>query len=95
MDDLQTSLHTLLPVAVIAVVAPLLLAFLPRLRIPQVVLLLFGGILIGPQALRLGDPTSIQFLADVGLGFVFLLAGYEVDLRLFGQAPGAGRSPRG
>jgi Kef-type K+ transport system membrane component KefB len=86
--DLQTSLHTLLPVAVVAVVAPLLLAFLPRLRIPQVVLLLFGGILIGPQALRLGDPTSIQFLADVGLGFVFLLAGYEVDLRLFGQPAG-------
>jgi Kef-type K+ transport system membrane component KefB len=86
--DLQTSLHTLLPVAVVGVVAPLLLAFLPRLRIPQVVLLLFGGILIGPQALRLGDPISIQFLADVGLGFVFLLAGYEVDLRLFGRPAG-------
>ena len=86
--DLQTSLQTLLPVAVVAVVAPLLLAFLTWLRIPQVVLLLFGGILIGPQALRLGDPTSIQFLADVGLGFVFLIAGYEVDLRLFGRPAG-------
>ena len=27
-------------------------------------------------------------LADVGLGFVFLLAGYEVDLRLFGEDAG-------
>jgi Kef-type K+ transport system membrane component KefB len=86
--DLQSSLQTLLPVAAVAVAAPLLLAFLPRVRIPQVVLLLFGGMLIGPQALRLGDPTSIQFLADVGLGFVFLLAGYEVDPRLFGRSAG-------
>jgi Kef-type K+ transport system membrane component KefB len=30
----------------------------------------------------------VQVLADVGLGFVFLLAGYEVDLRLFRQDAG-------
>jgi Kef-type K+ transport system membrane component KefB len=30
----------------------------------------------------------VRVLADVGLGFVFLLAGYEVDLRLFGQDAG-------
>jgi Kef-type K+ transport system membrane component KefB len=38
--------------------------------------------------LGLATPGDVQILADVGLGFVFLLAGYEVDLRLFGQDAG-------
>jgi Kef-type K+ transport system membrane component KefB len=56
--------------------------------VPQVVLLLVGGILIGPDVLGLSSPGGVQVLADVGLGFVFLLAGYEVDLRLFGEDAG-------
>jgi Kef-type K+ transport system membrane component KefB len=56
--------------------------------VPQVVLLLVGGIVIGPHLLGLGAPGDVQVLADVGLGFVFLLAGYEVDLRLFAQDAG-------
>src|SRR5829696_2895925 len=47
-----------------------------------------GGMVIGPQVLGLGTPGDVQILADVGLGFVFLLAGYEVDLRLFGHDAG-------
>src|SRR5439155_1700258 len=31
---------------------------------------------------------EVQVLADVGLGFVFLLAGYEVDLHVFGEDAG-------
>jgi len=61
---------------------------LPGPRIPQVVLLLVGGMLIGPQSLNLGSPDKAQILADVGLGFLFLLAGYEVDQRLLGADPG-------
>ena len=68
--------------------APLLVGLVPRLPVPQVVLLLAGGMLIGPDVLGLTSPGQVQVLADVGLGFVFLLAGYEVDLRLFGQDAG-------
>ena len=32
--------------------------------------------------MALGSPESVEILADVGLGFLFLLAGYEVDQRL-------------
>ena len=62
--------------------------------VPQVVLLLAGGILIGPEVLDLGSPADVQVLADVGLGFVFLLAGYEFDLRLFrrGRRPARARA---
>ena len=86
--DIGLTLDTLLAIAVVAVVAPIVVGLLPRLRIPQVVLLLAGGMLIGPQGLGWGAPLSVQTLADVGLGFVFLLAGYEIDQKLFWQDPG-------
>ena len=80
--DVHSTLGTLFVIAVVAVLAPVCLALLPGPRIPQVVLLLLGGMLIGPQGLGLGSPENVQILADVGLGFLFLLAGYEVDQRL-------------
>ena len=78
----------LVAVLAVSLLAPLLVGLLPRLPVPQVVLLLAGGVLIGPQVLGLSSPGEVQVLADVGLGFVFLLAGYEVDLRLFGEDAG-------
>ena len=87
MDGLL-GVDTLVAVAAVALVAPLVVGLLPRLPVPQVVLLLAGGMLIGPDVLGLTSPGQVQVLADVGLGFVFLLAGYEVDLRLFRQDAG-------
>jgi Kef-type K+ transport system membrane component KefB len=82
MTGIGQSLDSLLAVVVVAVLAPLVLGLLPRLRVPQVVLLLAGGMAIGPQGLALAAPELVRPLADVGLGFVFLLAGYEIDQRL-------------
>ncbi|WP_448625916.1 cation:proton antiporter [Geodermatophilus sp. URMC 64] len=87
MDD-ALAIDALVAVTAVALVAPIVVGLFPRLPVPQVVLLLAGGILIGPQVLGLSSPDSVQVLADVGLGFVFLLAGYEVDLRLFGEDAG-------
>jgi Kef-type K+ transport system membrane component KefB len=83
MNDTAQLLATLLAVAVIAVLAPLLLGLLPWLRVPQVVLLLLGGMIVGPQLLAIARPGDVQPLSDIGLGFVFLLAGYEIDQRLY------------
>src|SRR4051812_1871249 len=47
------------------------LGLLPRLLVPQVVLLLVDGIVIGLYVLGLGTPGDVQVLADVGLGCVF------------------------
>ncbi|GAY10283.1 cation:proton antiporter [Pseudonocardia sp. N23] len=88
MDDVGSALDSLLAIAAVAALAPLLLGLLPWLRIPQVVLLLAGGIVVGPQVLGLASPVSVQPLADLGLGFVFLLAGYEIDQRLHRQETG-------
>ncbi|WP_138759969.1 cation:proton antiporter [Modestobacter altitudinis] len=87
MDDVL-SIDTLAAVAAVSLLAALVVGLFPRLPVPQVVLLLAGGILIGPHALDLGAAADVRVLADVGLGFVFLLAGYELDLRLFRQDAG-------
>jgi len=82
-------LETLLVVALAAAIAPMLVAALPSAwRVPQVVVLIFSGILIGPHVLGLSDTSSVKLLANIGLGFLFLLAGYELDLRLLGAHEG-------
>ena len=86
--DLASGLETLLVAAAVAALAPVLVALLPGPRIPQVVVLLAGGVLIGPQVLGWADRAAIDLLANVGLGFLFLLAGYELDLKLFRERAG-------
>jgi Kef-type K+ transport system membrane component KefB len=86
--DLARGLDTLLVAAVVAVLAPVLVALLPGPRIPQVVVLLAGGVLVGPEVLGWADRAEIDLLANVGLGFLFLLAGYELDLHLFRERAG-------
>jgi Kef-type K+ transport system membrane component KefB len=64
----------------IAALTPIVLGLLPRLRLPEVVLLLALGMTIGPYGLglaHLGD--QVAFVSDLGLGMLFLLAGMEVD----------------
>ena len=86
--DLNRGLEDLVAVALVAALAPLVVAALPGPRIPQVVIFLLGGVLIGPHVLGLAETSNIQLLANIGLGFLFLLAGYELDPRLLRQRPG-------
>ena len=85
--DLNRGLEDLVAVALVAL-APMVVAVLPGPRIPQVVVFSFGGILIGPHVLGLAETSNIQLLANIGLGFLFLLAGYELDPALLRQRPG-------
>ncbi len=69
-------------IALCAVLAPLLAGFVPRKMLPEVVLLLVFGVLIGPNVLRLAaNDEAIGLLSELGLGMLFLLAGYEVELK--------------
>jgi Kef-type K+ transport system membrane component KefB len=86
--DLNRGLEDLLAVALVAALAPLVVAVLPGPRIPQVAVFLFGGILIGPHVLGLAETSNIALLANIGLGFLFLLAGYQLEPRLLRQQPG-------
>ncbi len=65
-----------------SVLAPLVAGLLPRKLVPEVVLLLVLGVLIGPHVLGWAQTTApIDLLRELGLGMLFLLAGYEVELR--------------
>ncbi len=67
-------------IALCAVIAPLIAGLVPRKLVPEVVLLLIGGIVIGPHVLDLAvEGPEIGMLRELGLGMLFLLAGYEID----------------
>jgi Kef-type K+ transport system membrane component KefB len=81
------SFTSVLVVAAIAFLAPLLLGLLPRAPLPAVVLELVGGILVGPSALDWAEVDApVRTLSLLGLAFLLLLAGLEVDFdRLRGR----------
>ncbi|NMN94011.1 cation:proton antiporter [Antrihabitans stalactiti] len=73
-------------VIVLAVAAgvPLLLGFLPWLRLPGALLEIAAGVVLGPSLLGWVEPDeTIRVLALLGLSILLFLAGYEVDPRRF------------
>jgi Kef-type K+ transport system membrane component KefB len=88
VDDLTRGIDSLLAVATVAALAPFMSALVPGNRVPQVVVLILGGVLIGPQVLGLAETVTIDLFSNVGLGFVFLLAGYELEPRMFRERSG-------
>ena len=81
-------LQALLAVAVVAALAPVIAAALPKLKVPQIVIMILSGILIGPAVLGIANTASLTLLSNVGLGFLFLLAGYELDPALLRERAG-------
>jgi Kef-type K+ transport system membrane component KefB len=78
----ETAIPTLVLIAAIAVICPLLADRLARFNVPDVVLELAFGILVGPWVLNLAHPHQVvNGLADIGLAFLMFLAGYELDLQ--------------
>jgi Kef-type K+ transport system membrane component KefB len=77
----EVSFNNLLIVAAIAVCAPLLVGFFPWIRVPAVVLEIIAGIIVGPSGLGwVSIDEPIEILALMGLAFLLLLAGLEIDL---------------
>lgn len=72
---------SLLWIVAVALLAPMISLNIPHRIVPETVLLILGGLLIGPSALAIADKSDpIEFLAELGLGFLFLMAGYEIDV---------------
>jgi Kef-type K+ transport system membrane component KefB len=66
---------------VVAALAAMTVAVVPRRLVPPVVVIeLLLGILVGPQLLGLADTDDFtDFFANLGLGMLFFFAGYEID----------------
>src|SRR5262252_3459696 len=78
---LNISFNSVLIIAAVAVLVPLISGLLPRLPVPGAALEVIAGILIGPAVLgwvRIDAP--VQVLSDLGLGMLLFLAGLEIDI---------------
>jgi Kef-type K+ transport system membrane component KefB len=79
---IEASIPTLVLIATIAVISPLLAERLRRFNVPDVVLELAFGIIVGPYVLKLAHTNDVvNGLSDIGLAFLMFLAGYELDLQ--------------
>lgn len=77
---MTTDLISLFVIVLVAAVCPLIAKLIPNKLIPETVFLIIAGALLGPNmagAIQLTD--SVDLLSDLGLAFLFLLAGYEID----------------
>ncbi|MFN8212365.1 MAG: cation:proton antiporter [Candidatus Nanopelagicales bacterium] len=80
-------LKSLFWVILVAALAPIVARVLPG-RLPAVVFMIIGGVVIGPEVLANASPDDMSLLSTLGLSFLFLLAGYELEPTLMRQPPG-------
>ena len=78
---MESSFISLFWIALCGVIAPLMAGMIPRRLVPEVVILLIAGMVIGPFGLGLAQTDdAIGLLRELGLAMLFLLAGFEVEL---------------
>ena len=76
------SVSTLVLIAIAAVLAPVLSELTGAIAIPEIVIQIGLGILIGPYVLDIAHVSGVVTgLSDLGLTFLIFLAGYELDLQ--------------
>lgn len=77
---------SLLIVASLAVIVPILLTRLRRITLPIVVGEIIAGIIIGQSGIRIISPDEpiLDFLAEFGLVFLMFLSGMEIDFSNLG-----------
>lgn len=68
-------------IMLVAVLAPYVASLVPGRAVPEVVFLVFAGAVLGPHLLGVIDTATepMKVISDLGLGFLFLMAGYEID----------------
>jgi Kef-type K+ transport system membrane component KefB len=85
---MEINASSLLLTAFIAVIAPLLCELPIGLKLPMVVLEVILGIVVGPYVLGWARPEGmLAVLGQLGLIFLFFLAGMEIDVNRIRGAP--------
>jgi Kef-type K+ transport system membrane component KefB len=83
-----SSISTLVLIALAAVLAPILSELTGRVAIPEIVLQIGFGILMGPYVFDLAhQSTIVTGLSDLGLTFLIFLAGFELDIQKIRGSP--------
>lgn len=76
-------------ISLVAAIAPIIAHSIPRKLIPETAVLLVAGAILGPHMVgivQVSEPISL--LSDLGMAFLFLLAGYEIDPKNLGGRQG-------
>ncbi len=71
---------SLFVIALVALACPVAARLVPGKLVPETVFLLIGGMVLGPYlvgVIHLTEP--VQLISELGLAFLFLLAGYEIN----------------
>lgn len=69
-------------IALVSALVPIIARLIPGRPIPETVFLLFIGAALGPSVLGvLSVDETISFLSELGVAFLFLLAGFEIEPR--------------
>ena len=79
---MDTDFISLAIISIVAAIVPLIANRIPNKLVPETVLLLIAGAVLGPYALNVVNTTdAVSLLSELGMAFLFLLAGYEIDPR--------------
>jgi Kef-type K+ transport system membrane component KefB len=83
LAHIQVDTGSFFAVVMVAAVAAITVALLPKRMAPPVVVLeLVLGIVIGPHVLQLAHTDDfVEFFSNLGLGMLFYFAGYEIDFQ--------------
>ncbi|MDO5044151.1 MAG: cation:proton antiporter [Coriobacteriia bacterium] len=77
---METLFVSMAIISIVAIASPLAASLIPRKPIPEVVFLLFAGAVLGPNLLGfIHVDESISLISELGMAFLFLLAGMEID----------------
>jgi Kef-type K+ transport system membrane component KefB len=83
LAHIQVDTGSFFAVVMVAAIAAIVVALLPKRMAPPVVVLeLVLGIVIGPHVLHLAHIDDfVEFFSNLGLGMLFYFAGYEIDFQ--------------
>jgi len=83
LAHIQVDTGSFFAVVMVAAIAAVAVALLPKRMAPPVVVLeLVLGIVVGPHVLQLAHVDDfVEFFSNLGLGMLFYFAGYEIDFQ--------------
>ena len=82
-------MENLLPFFLILFAGIFFSALFRRLHLPWVIVLILGGIIIGPHALGIFEPNpTVEFIGQIGLVFLMFMAGMKTKLSIFKKFKG-------
>ena len=77
---MSVDLFSLAIIVLVSALVPIVARAIPGRIVPETVFLLLAGALLGPHMANvIAVDQTISFISELGLAFLFLLAGFEID----------------